>query len=738
MYLQDKWLLVKDSFIAYVSPKDKHVRGVVLMDKEFTFKHGRKQTGVRHGLLIRSQARELLLSCWTERKASEWMKAIVQVMATTGADWVKEHPHNSYAPVRENSYAQWFVDGESYFDGVADALESAEEEILITGWWVSPELYLRRPITAGHEWRLDNILKRKAESGVKVYILIYKEVELALTLNSAYTKARLMSLHPNIKVLRHPDHLPGAGVIYWAHHEKMVVVDQKVAFIGGLDLCFGRWDNSFHRLTDFGSAVRPPAINKTEQEIRKIGAMFVEGPVEGLSFPICPDLKDGVTVEIEPGTSGGSKMWLGKDYSNPITKDFFDIHKPYEDSVDRGSVPRMPWHDVGMRVFGAAARDVARHFILRWNATKLEKVKMFPEIPFLLPKSYAKLTNERPAASGSANMVDCQILRSLCSWSGGVPPESSIHEAYIKAIEESKHFIYIENQFFITSLFIDNVKNEIGQNLLWRIERAHREGENFKVIVVMPLLPAFEGEIGTATGRSIGAITHWNYRSICRGSQSLLQRLAELVGDPSKYISFYGLRTHSEIHGTPVTELVYVHSKMMIVDDNTVIIGSANINDRSMLGKRDSEIAAVIKDREFVPSVMDGKKYQAGQFAFNLRSRLFREHLGLLDSPSDEDIRDVVSDSFYEDVWMATSKKNTEIYDEVFHCIPTDHVRSLSDLNSYKSLKSLAAQDPREARARLRGVRGYLVQLPLYFLEKEDLRPPLLSSENLVSDEVFT
>lgn len=267
----------------------------------------------------------------------------------------------------------------------------------------------------------------------------------------------------------------------------------------------------------------------------------------------------------------------------------------------------------------------------------------------------------------------------------------------------------------------------------------NREGENFKVIVVMPLLPAFEGEIGTPTGRSIGAITHWNYRSICRGSHSLLQRLTELVGDPSKFISFYGLRTHSEMHGKPVTQLLYVHSKMMIVDDSTVIIGSANINDRSMLGKRDSEIASIIKDKEFVTSVMDGKEYLAGKFAFNLRSRLFREHLGLLDSPgSDVDIRDVVSESFYEDVWMATAKKNTEIYEEVFHCIPTDQVRSLSDMAAYKSLKSLDREDPGEARARLRGVKGYLVQLPLQFLEKEDLRPPVGSSEFFVSDGVFT
>ena len=41
----------------------------------------------------------------------------------------------------------------------------------------------------------------------------------------------------------------------------------------------------------------------------------------------------------------------------------------------------------------------------------------------------------------------------------------------------------------------------------------------------------------------------------------------------------------------PKTEIIYVHSKIMIVDDNITIIGSANINDRSMLGARDSEIA---------------------------------------------------------------------------------------------------------------------------------------------------
>jgi phospholipase D1/2 len=52
--------------------------------------------------------------------------------------------------------------------------------------------------------------------------------------------------------------------------------------------------------------------------------------------------------------------------------------------------------------------------------------------------------------------------------------------------------------------------------------------------------------------------------------------------------------------------------------------GSANINDRSLLGKRDSELAVLIEDTEMEPSLMDGAEYQAGRFASSLRKHCFR------------------------------------------------------------------------------------------------------------------
>ena len=55
--------------------------------------------------------------------------------------------------------------------------------------------------------------------------------------------------------------------------------------------------------------------------------------MEGMNLPICPDLIDGVTIETEPGATGGSKMWVGKDYSNPIHRDFFEVDKPYQGNL---------------------------------------------------------------------------------------------------------------------------------------------------------------------------------------------------------------------------------------------------------------------------------------------------------------------------------------------------------------------------------------------------------------------
>ncbi|XP_035662332.1 phospholipase D1-like [Branchiostoma floridae] len=881
-----RWFLVKDSFIAYVRPEDGRVADVLLFDQEFSVKSGREETGLRNGLVLSNFSRRLLVECWTARKLEEWKRGIELTVKRYGRDFTRWNRFNSFAPVRTDTQAQWFVDAASYMAAVAEGLEAAKEEIFIADWWFSPEIYLIRPVAAeGEKWRLDQVLKRKAEEGVNVFVLMYKEVELALGLNSLYSKTTLLNLHPNVKVLRHPDHMPG-GIFLWAHHEKVVVVDQSIAFLGGIDLCYGRWDDYLHRLDDLGSARLEQQSKNTslsqkqtdsgeqngslatqtpENQTRKPHISFIdseEGPenpqinlitpnggtgdlqmdrsAENVGFCNEDDVKvklltespennndrslnneevngnetvnentqendkaDGTTQEDEstreadntpsppagqnarnvenastkrkkhvgilklpsvdqpspqeslpvrlqhtnsysagmnklPGMEGEAKLWVGKDYVNFIAKDFVELEKPFSDFIDRTTVPRMPWHDIGAMVYGKAARDVGRHFIQRWNAAKVEKAKTNPTYPMLLPRSYEEFY--MPRVVHNTTRCDAQILRSSSKWSAGISvTEKSIYEAYLWSIQQAQHYIYIENQFFISCLQ-DNpyVHNEIVKALFDKIVECEKKGKNFRVYVVLPLLPGFPGEIGTATGLAIQAVFHWNFTTMCKGENSLLSRLSKEVRDPYSYVSFCGLRTHTELNGTPVSEMIYVHSKMMIVDDRISIIGSANINDRSMIGEKDSEMAVIVIDTQTKPSRMDGEEYQAGVFSSELRKRCFREHLGLMDGDQGIDLDDIVSAEFFKDVWVKRAAVNTKIYDDVFHCIPTDRATTFQSLNRYKQTDGLVVTDTAEARRELKRVQGNLVLQPLMFLNQEELSPALLSKEGMAPTELWT
>lgn len=82
-----------------------------------------------------------------------------------------------------------------------------------------------------------------------------------------------------------------------------------------------------------------------------------------------------------------------------------------------------------------------------------------------------------------------QVLRSVSDWSIGQEAEQSILLGWIAAIEQAQHFIYIENQFFISSLGGSSIKNGIAKALLDRIVLAVQNNQVFKVIVVVPLHP---------------------------------------------------------------------------------------------------------------------------------------------------------------------------------------------------------------------------------------------------------
>ncbi|KAE9371059.1 phospholipase D/nuclease [Stipitochalara longipes BDJ] len=762
----------------------------------------------------------------------------------------ESHRFQSFAPERPGNNIKWYVDGRDYCWAVSIALERAKETIYIEDWWLSPELFMRRPPYYNQEWRLDQILKRKAEEGVKIYVIVYREVEAALTCNSAHTKHALQALcpkgtkgHGNIMVMRHPDHnvLENAAdmTFYWAHHEKFIVIDYNTAFIGGIDLCFGRWDMHQHPLAD----VHP----------------------------------EGVATEI----------WPGQDFNNNRVMDFQSVQDWKSNELSKAEYGRMPWHDVAMGVVGDCVYDIAEHFVLRWNFIKRDKYKRDGRFDWLTlegregqdedlvgvqrPKHPVGDYIHHPVTPLSGKTlgdkqgtVHAQIIRSSADWSSGILTEHSIQNAYSELIRNAQHYVYIENQFFITATGDQQspIHNTIGRAIVEAVVRAGKEGRKFRVICLIPSIPGFAGDLREDAALGTRAIMDYQYKSICRGEHSIFGQIEKEGVDPKQHIFFFNLRSYDRLNVTPavkeqeeksgvkyqqvqraqaqeimdsgihgskdqdegadkhmgkkgaldprddsgdestekktdakrkfeqagenkqpestdsvaknamldtptlvdekweggldtevenwIQEELYIHGKVLIVDDKHVICGSSNLNDRSQLGIHDSELSIVMTDTKLVNTTMDGQPYEAGYHATSLRRYLWREHLGLL-PPQDLDAKDdpnaqppdvpndikegntfdFVADPLSDDVWdMWTSRatRNTEVFRQLFHADPDDNVKNFDDYDKFlppKGTKSGHIYDkmipPNEIRAKLDEIKGHLVWMPLDFLRDAEM-----------------
>ena len=862
-------------------------------------------------------------------------------------------------------------------------LEAAKETIFITDWWMSPEVWLERPVDSQTYMalefqkkerkevppytRLKDILYQLAIKGIKIYILVYQECSYALTLDSLHTQNSLEKLHPNIIVTRHPS---GISDLLWSHHEKLVIIDQIIAYVGGLDLCWGRWDTHEH-----------PLVEETnDKQIYN---------------------------------------WPGIDYANNRINDFSKVKEYLKENVDRTQKPRMPWHDVHCRLIGPAVYDIARHFVQRWNISrgdsitdikqnastgkkkrrglkekeeddfkpvkkgdsfiiniidketeekdkkgkkddkkedlnikkkdktvikrkdkkeeesketeeedkkdekeeekkdepisikKKEKTSIkrktkkneeedkkeeeskgdeetkdeessqkdenknqdeivlagkgktklikknkkkeddenngkinVPEINFNYNELRKKCIENynvvdenhfyrsRPKLRGMPNMKDIremfninvpnednkinindygdsergsfyknfvenvgqaqsekiigksyiskiiessekqsliqsvnqnffsvgtkstvQVLRSVDEWCTGMDQvENSILKAYYSLIENSKHYIFIENQFFVSKSYDKTeedsdagqksissiVKNEIALRIRKRIERAYLAKEKFRVFIFIPLLPGFAGEPDEGT---IQIILGHTYAGICRNNGlSIIEELSSIMGDKWKdYIGFYSLRGHGVLNGVPVTELIYIHSKLMIVDDETVIIGSANINDRSMLGSRDSEFCVMIKETLKYDSIIDGKECKTAKFAVTLRKALMSEHLGVDDD--DERLIDPLSNELL-DLFRETARNNTLIFRKLFRCYPDDEMKTFKDTKNCPKIPFVDKDEieklQKEYKKEKNNIKGHIVEFPLHFLEKEILGAGFLGIYSLVPEHNFT
>ncbi|KAK1425964.1 hypothetical protein QVD17_14631 [Tagetes erecta] len=520
------------------------------------------------------------------------------------------------------------------WEDVFDAITNAKHLIYITGWSVYTNILLirdpRRPKPGG-DVTLGQLLKRKADEGVNVLMLVWDD----RTSVEALKKDGLMATHDqetgdyfrNTKVHcvlcpRDPDdknsYVQGIQVAtMFTHHQKSIVVDSHinipgemrrriVGFVGGIDLCDGRYDTRDHSL-----------------------------------FRTLKDVHHD------------------------------DFHQPNFSgaAISKGG-PREPWHDIHCRLDGPIAWDVLYNFEQRW--TKQVGTRYLftqAELDEFIIHPTALINNIPP----SKDTWNVQLFRSIDGGAvSGFPekPEEasmaglvtgkdnvidrSIQDAYINAIRRAEKFIYIENQYFIGSSYdwkrsssnelkVEDIGalNLIPKELSLKIASKIKAKERFAVYIVIPMWPEGIPESG-----SVQAILDWQRRTM----EMMYKDVASAIGpnndaDPRDYLSFFCLgnrevKKHGEYEAPEKPQpdsdyaraqesrrfMIYVHAKMMIVDDEYIIIGSANINQRSMDGSRDTEIAI----GGYQPEHISGD-WPARGVIYGFRMALWLEHVYTID-----------------------------------------------------------------------------------------------------------
>ncbi len=621
-----------------------------------------------------------------------------------------------FSPPRNNNDAAFFTTGVEYYADVAKAIKGASEHVWIAGWQVAWDVELDK-FGSGSTRLVDCLLEaKKSHPDIDLRVMLFRTKSNTPAIDDDNVAATLRSV--GIKACRvWPNSaFSESAFSYYSHHQKTVIIDRKTAYIGGIDLTHGRRDDG-----DFVVQVDP--------KIRRINEAY-SGCVPH-TRTLEKDEQDWVKLSTKPG---GAR----------------DIYDGTGKILDYKTRPRQPWQDVHMKLSGPSVFDIAANYVRRWNGLVSGDDSIYqddpdggvsPDAPAaqIVPAEYwitqigpTKLSDFTPDSLPKDGGAKVQILRSVSNQEnikeyasqktpinllGELTPgqrsakkrdapshQYNIQEAMVRAILGAQHFVYIENQYFISHFGAEQLTDANGrvilrsktendtstpypqspelahgielrsytagvalstvfskemkdvQNVLvaalgQRIRDAVLKGEPFHVFLMIPLHS--EGLLSDTFNM---AVMHQTMQTITFGAESLINRIRRAIAEkqvspkkPSevkdfeeqvrgvetekwqKYLTLLCARNFDLLSsGRLVTEQIYVHSKCLVADDRVAIIGSANINDRSVMGDRDTEIAAMVVDTETSTKPLDGKNaHPVRNFAHELRVALWKKHLGL-------------------------------------------------------------------------------------------------------------
>jgi phosphatidylserine/phosphatidylglycerophosphate/cardiolipin synthase-like enzyme/uncharacterized membrane protein YdjX (TVP38/TMEM64 family) len=382
------------------------------------------------------------------------------------------------------------VDGAAYYRAFMQAARKARHSIMIIGWDFDSRTTLEVDAQSRPCTRLGEFLNELARARRRLHIRVLDwDYPVIFGVDRELSPLYGLTWKPHRRVhFRFDDTHPLAG----SHHQKIVVIDDRVAFVGGLDLTSKRWDTSAHR----------------------------------------PD---------DPG-----RMFDGKPYP--------------------------PMHDVMACVDGEAAAAIAKTARARWRAATHETLEPV-------------VTRNDPWPDGVAADMTGVHFALACTAPAveGSKAVDHVEHLYLDMIAAARRYIYIENQYFTSQ----KIANALAARLA--------EPDGPEVVLVTRLLS--HGWLEEVTMQLLRS------RHVCT------------LRDADRHGRFHACYPH--VGGLAPGTCIDMHAKLMIVDDEWLRVGSANLSNRSM--GVDSECDLVIQ-ADGDPAVQEGVR------AF--RNRLLAEHLG--------------------------------------------------------------------------------------------------------------
>jgi len=439
----------------------------------------------------------------------------------------------------------FIVDAADYFAAAKEAILQAERCVYLIGWEF--DLGIRLCPTEDDPETPDQLRQflvyaAKNRPDLEIFILQW---DGAMLFNTARQLGSYVLLKAQIKPQVHfrLDRTHPAGA---CHHQKIVVIDDALAFCGGIDMTAGRWDTSDHHPQD---------------QQRRV--------------------------------------------------------------TDEGG---MPWHDMALALDGEAAKALGDLSRRRW------KDATGHDLP--APDTQSSLWPEKLTAH--CRDVTVGIARTYPEY-GDQAEVNEVQELWTRAIGSARKSIYIENQFLSSGQIADALKAKL------------REKDGPEIVVILPY-----------------SAESWLESEAMDSARSIIIDDLREADEDGRLGIYHPVNT--------VGEHIYVHAKLLIVDDHFIRFGSSNMASRSLAFDTECDVAMEASDQPALePAIVE------------LRTRLIAEHLGMSSSDIETEIKQFRG-SILETIERLRGKDGTTL-----------HVMMTRQLNSAESaLAKSRLMDPEE------------------------------------------